>query len=85
MKDGCVEKAVHKFLSTGAPMPEGMTQVARYHAPGSGNGWLVVETDDPTKLYIHATEWGELLTWKTTPVLEDKEAGVGCASVWKKD
>ena len=36
VKDGCHEKAVEKFLSTGAPMPNNCTLVGRFHAPGSG-------------------------------------------------
>lgn len=85
MKDGCCEHAVNKFLSTGAPMPEGSTLVGRYHAPGSVNGWLIVSTEDPKHLYFHASEWAELLNWKTTPILSDEEAGVTCAAVWKSE
>ena len=85
IKDGCMEKAVNKFLSTGAPMPEGSTLLGRYHAPGSVNGWLIVETEDPTKVYYHASEWGELLHWNTTPVLTDDQAGMTCQTIWKKE
>ncbi len=84
IKDGCQEKAVNKFLDTGAPMPENSTLLGRYHAPGSGKGWLIVETDNLSTLYEHATEWGELLVWNTTPVLNDSEAGLTCTKVWKK-
>lgn len=84
IKDGCMEKAVGQFISTGAPMPEGSTLLGRYHAPGSVNGWLIVETDDPTTLYHHASEWGELLSWNTTPVLSDEQAGVTASKVWKQ-
>ena len=38
------EDGVKKFLSTHAPLPEGAIQVFRYHAPGSQQGWLVIET-----------------------------------------
>ena len=64
-----------KFLSTGAPFSEGVKIHGRYHAPGSVNGWIVVETDNLSALYEHAAEWGELLEWRTTPVLTDEEAG----------
>lgn len=82
IKDGCAEKAVNKFLSTGAPLPEGAILLGRYHAPGSGNGWLIVETDQVTTVYEHASEWGELLSWKVTPVITDDEAGLTSAKVW---
>ena len=83
VKDGCTEKAVNKFLDKGEPMPEESKLIGRYHAPGSVNGWLIVETENPTTLYYHALEWAELLHWNTTPVLTDEEAGATCASLWK--
>ena len=84
IKDGCVEKAVNKFLETGAPMPENSKLLGRYHTPGSGKGWLVVETEDVCTVYEHASEWGELLNWNTYPVLSDEQAGNTCSKVWKK-
>ncbi len=84
MKDGCVEKCVDAFLNTGAPMPDGLTQLGRWHAPGSGNGWLIVETDDVKTVYIHASEWAEYLHWNVTPVVADDVAGEGCKAAWKK-
>ena len=82
IKEGCHEKAVNKFLSTGAPMPEKCKLIGRYHAPGSGNGWLIAETDDVKTIYQHASEWNELLSWTTTPVQTDEEAGMVCKEVW---
>ena len=82
IKTGFAEKAVNKFLSTGAPLPEGSKQVGRYHAPGSCNGWLLVETDNPVTVYTHASEWAEFLNWKTTPVLTDEQAGAGSKKAW---
>ena len=84
IKHGCTEKAVSKFLGTRAPMPEGLTQLGRYHAPGSVKGWLIVETDNIATLYAHASEWAEFLDWTTTPVVTDKTAGEMCTVVWKK-
>jgi len=69
------EKAHTRFLETGAPMPEGSKLLGRWHAPGSVNGWLLVETDKPETVYIHAAEWGPYLDWTTTPVLTDEQAG----------
>lgn len=75
IKPGCFEKVHTKFLKAGAPMPEGSTLIGRWHAPGSVNGWLVVETNKPETVHVHAAEWGELIEWQTTPVLTDKQAG----------
>jgi hypothetical protein len=61
-------------------MPEGSTLLGRWHAPGSVNGWLLVETDKPETVYVHAAEWGAYLDWKTTPVLTDEQAGAASAA-----
>ena len=82
IKDGCVEKAVHKFLSTGAPLPVGSSLVGRFHAPGSVRGWLIVDAEDVTTVYYHASEWGELLKWDVHPVYTDTEAGLCCHAIW---
>jgi hypothetical protein len=52
-------------------VPDGSTMVGRWHAPGSVKGWLLLETDKPETLYAHAAEWGDVLSWETTPVLTD--------------
>ena len=83
IKDGCTEKAITKFLATGAPFP-GINMLGRYHVPGSCKGWIILETDDLTAIYEHASVWGELLDWETTPVLTDKQAGISSAKVWPK-
>ena len=62
-----------KFLASGAPFPNGAKVHSRSNAPGSVNGWIVVETDNISFLYEQAAEWGELLAWKTTPVLTDEQ------------
>ena len=67
--------AVEKFLSTGTSFPDGVKVHGRYHAPGSLNGWIVVETENILSLYKHAAEWGELLEWKTTQVLTNEQGG----------
>ena len=45
IRTGYVGDAFKKLLETGAPFP-GVTMHGRYHAPGSVNGWIILETDD---------------------------------------
>ena len=73
-KTGYHEIAAKKFLATGAPFPE-CKSWKRFHAPGSLEGWLLVEADDASACYEHAAEWGEFLHMEVTPVLSDEEAG----------
>lgn len=73
-KTGYHEKAARQFMATGAPFPV-CTSWKRFHAPGSVEGWILVETDDAAVCYEHAAEWAEYLDWKVTPVFTDEQAG----------
>ena len=79
IRTGYVGDAFKKFLETGAPFP-GVTMHGRYHAPGSVNGWIILETDDISAVYRHAAEWAEFLEMKTTPVLNDEQAAEAAAT-----
>ncbi len=68
------EAAVDAFLSGGAPMPDGLTAIGRWHAPGSTRGWLICETDDPETLAQHVSEWASLLVIEVSPLIEDAQA-----------
>ena len=72
--------AAERFLASGAPMPDGMELVGRWHAPGSAQGFLLVETDDLGALSTHIAHWGDVLEFVVTPVLEDAEAGAAIAT-----
>ena len=72
--------AAERFLSSGAPMPEGLTLLGRWHAPGSASGFLLAEADDLAPLAVHLAEWGNLLELEVTPVMEDEAAGAAIAS-----
>ena len=80
-KTGFHEKGAHKFLKTGAPYSNA-NMIGRYHAPGSLEGWIIVEAKDPTALYEHAAEWAEFLDWETTPVFTDEQAGAIVSKVY---
>ena len=73
-KTGYHEKAARQFLATGAPMPE-CKSWQRFHAPGSVQGWIIVETNAAEVCYEHAAEWAEFLDWDVTPVFTDDQAG----------
>ena len=58
-KTGFHEEAARKFMATGAPMPD-CKSWKRFHAAGSVQEWIVVETDDPQACCEHAAEEMEL-------------------------
>jgi Protein of unknown function (DUF3303) len=61
-----------------------MSQIGRWHAPGSAYGWAVVEGNNPTAVAQHIAEWEHLLEFQITPVLEDADAAKALASVYGK-
>ena len=71
------------FLSSGAPLPEGINLVGRWHAPGTIYGWLLVE-GDATALAQHVAEWANLIEFQITPVIEDAEAVASLSKVYGK-
>ena len=79
---GCHKPAGEVFINSGAPMPEGLKLLGRWHAPGSGYGWLLVEGEDTTALAQHVAEWSELLDFQVTPVIEDVAAGEALSRVY---
>lgn len=77
------KEAVEAFLSAGAPMPEGLVSLGRWHAPGSTKGWLLAETDDAVALSEHMAEWASMLELDISPVIEDEEAGKAASRVYQ--
>jgi Domain of unknown function (DUF3303) len=72
------------FLKSGAPIPEGLTLIGRWHAPGSVRGWALVEGEDLKALYEHLAQWANLLDFETDPVLEDSDAAEALSRVYGK-
>jgi hypothetical protein len=69
-------EAIARFLKGGAPAPEGMTILGRWHVPGSQRGFVLIETDDLTAHGAHMVEWGNNLELEVYPVYEDADAGM---------
>jgi len=73
-------EAARRFLASGAPPPEGLTMLGRWHAPGSSSGFALCEADDIGPVAIHFAEWGDLLELEVVPVMEDEDAGMAMAA-----
>ena len=67
--------AADAFLEDGAPMPERVDAIGRWHAPGSRMGWLLCDTDNPVAVAEQVAEWAHLLEIDVNPVIRDDEAG----------
>ena len=72
------------FLKSGAPMPDGLKMIGRWHAPGSVCGWALVEGEDLKALYEHIAQWANQLDLQATPVLEDSDAAQALSKVYGK-
>ena len=75
------KRAAEAFLANGAPMPEGLTSLGRWHAPGSARGWLIAE-GDVNAVAEHVATWADMLEIEVTPVLGDEEAGAAHAKAY---
>ena len=71
--------AVDALLSSGGPVPDGMTTLGRWHAPGSAYGWHLAE-GDPVAVAEHVSEWAPFLEVQITPVIEDEDAARGLSA-----
>lgn len=81
---GTYKEAIHRFLSTGAPVPKGVKSLGRWHSVAEDTGFHLVESNDGVALMQHAAEWSDLLDLKIVPVLGDEEAAKAISRVFKK-
>ena len=83
-KTGLYKTAIRQYLKTGGPPPKGMKTAARWHVPGSAQGWHLLEGDDLTALAQHVAEWADLIDIEVNPVIEDAAAGEALSKVFGK-
>lgn len=81
---GSHKSAAGNFLRSGVPVPAGLELLERWHAPGSGYGWVLIEGNDTTALAQHMAERANYLELQITPVIEDEEAGAGMSKTYGK-
>jgi len=80
---GSYQTAIEAYLKTGAPPPAGVTNLGRYHSPGSATGWILVE-GDAEAVASSVAEWSGLAVLEAHPVIEDAEATSSLARVYGK-
>ena len=70
------EEAIERFMEGSAlEEPEGIESVSRWHSVSGGHGWNVVETDDPQHITDWVLNWGDLIDYEVTPVIDDEQLG----------
>ena len=81
---GFIQAGISTVSENRRPPPKDVTQVARYHVPGSILGWHLLETDDMTALAEHVNNWGDLIDIELNPVIEDAQAAEAASRVFGK-
>ena len=81
---GTLQEAVERFLAGLGQPPAGVTMLARWHKIDCSGGYTLVESDNPVAVYELSAEWADLLEIRTSPVIEDADAGPVLAKVFKK-
>ena len=59
----------------GVELPDGASLVGRFLEIGAVQGWVVVETNDPTIIADWVLGWNDVMDVTVTPVMVDEEAG----------
>jgi len=65
--------AVSRFKETGAPPPDGVKMVGRWHSAIMHEGFNLIETDDVEALASWCSQWADLLSFRIVPVLSDEQ------------
>lgn len=67
-------RAIERFLKTGAVAPAGITMLGRWHAVGAMTGFGIAETDDIALIQKWVLQWSDLLAMEVHPALTDEQA-----------
>ena len=67
--------SVHqRFLDTGgAPPPQQVDMIGRWHHVQGNSGVLLAEANDPTALAKWLQDWSDVISFDVRPVLADEE------------
>ena len=64
--------ANNRFKETGAPAPDGVKMLGRWHFAGGLDGMLICETDDTVALGKWTQQWTDVLRFRVAPVNTDE-------------
>ena len=66
--------AQDRFTSTGAPPPEGVTMIGRWHSVAGLRGFIIAESESAEALFTWTQSWTDVLNFEVVPVVGDEEA-----------
>lgn len=66
-------EAQKRFKQTGAPPPDGVKMLGRWHCAQGLKGFLIAESTDAAAIARFVQDWSDLLSFEVTPVMSDEE------------
>ena len=67
------DAAQTRFKETGAPPPDGVTMLGRWHCAEGLTGFAIADCSDAVAIGKWAQSWTDILTFEITPVLTDEQ------------
>ena len=64
--------AIARFTETGAPPPEGIKMLARWHDVSGRRGFAIAETVEAVAASKWCHEWSDLLSFEVIPIIDDE-------------
>ena len=71
LKEEHTADAVARFSNAPPEIPPGVTMIGRWHAMGSGEGFSLMESDDPVAISSYVYAWADLVDQRVYPVVDD--------------
>ncbi|MHC8326327.1 MULTISPECIES: DUF3303 domain-containing protein [unclassified Pseudomonas] len=66
-------KAIERFLKTGAVPPAGVKMLGRWHAVGGSSGFGVAEASDLVQIQKWVLEWNDVMKMEVKAALTDEQ------------
>jgi hypothetical protein len=73
IKEDNFAAVLERFTTNDPQTPEGVTMLGRWHQMGSGDGFALIETDDPVGLSRFIMAWADLVDQQVYAVVEDAD------------
>ena len=67
------DEAQHRFKTTGAPAPDGVTMQGRWHSAAGHVGYMIAESSNTVAIGKWMQSWTDLISFEITLVLTDVE------------
>jgi hypothetical protein len=66
------DAATARFVETGAPPPDGVKMLGRWHFTEGREGFLIAESADAVAIGKWTHAWTDLLSFRIVPIVDDE-------------